>query len=123
MQRKSLQVKRLYSFWGKNIENFFFSVYTHPVNSKYKIAFTLILLFSVFILPLPGQKVDLDQVDASENLRLGISSFHSGEFNKAILSLEKALTYKPDWEITRVFLGNAYYRAGFTDEALSYWQD
>ena len=98
-------------------------MYTHPVNSKYKIAFTLILLFSVFILPLSGQNIDLDQVDASENLRLGISSFHSGEFNKAILSLEKALTYKPDWEITRVFLGNAYYKAGFTDEALSYWQD
>ncbi len=93
------------------------------MKGKYKLVFTFLILFSVFSLPLSGQNIDLDLVSASENLRLGISSYHSGEFNKAILSLEKALSYKPDWEITKVFLGNAYYRAGFTDEALSYWQN
>ncbi len=62
-------------------------------------------------------------VDASDNLRMGIVSFHSGEFNRAILSLEKALTFKPEWDVTKVWLGNSYFKAGFTDEALSYWQN
>ncbi len=90
-------------------------------NIKSRFVLALMLFTSVY--NAAGQKIDLDLVDASENLRMGVVSYHSGEFNKAILSLEKALTYKPDWEITKIFLGNAYYRAGYTDEALSYWQD
>lgn len=97
-------------------------VYTLDVKKNIKAIFNLFLLFSLISVPVSGQKIDLDQVDAMENLRMGIVSFHSGEFNKAILSLEKALSFKPDWEVTKVWLGNAYFRAGFTDEALSYWR-
>ncbi len=97
-------------------------MYTYLVKKYFTMIIGINLLFSV-VVPVFSQKIDLDQVDALDNLRMGIVSFHSGEFNKAILSLEKSLSFKPDWEVTRLWLGNAYFKAGFTNQALSYWKD
>lgn len=97
-------------------------MYTYIVKKYVTIIIGINLLFSA-VIPVFSQKIDLDQVDALDNLRMGIVSFHSGEFNKAILSLEKSLSFKPDWEVTRLWLGNAYFKAGFTDQALSYWKN
>ncbi len=83
---------------------------------------SLFFLFRM-VLPLSSQEIDLNKVNASDNLRMGIVSFQSGEYNKAILSLEKALSFKPDWDVTKIWLGNAYFKAGFTDQALSYWKN
>jgi len=82
----------------------------------------LILLFFCFNLQIYAQ-IDLDEVDANHNFQWGVLSYHRGEFNESILSFEKALSLKPDWEKTKLWLGNAYYRGGFTDVALNYWTE
>lgn len=89
-----------------------------------KITNLIILLFLLFIIShgLYAQ-IDLDEVDANHEFQWGIISYHRGEYNESILSLEKALSLKPDWEKTKLWLGNAYYRAGFTDAAIAYWTD
>lgn len=87
-----------------------------------KITFILISLLFLFSIDLFAQ-IDLDEVDANHEFQWGIISYHRGEFNESILSLEKSLSLKPDWETTKLWLGNAYYRAGFTDAAIAYWTD
>lgn len=84
--------------------------------------FIFIFLFFFLSIELSAQ-IDLDEVDAEYEFQWGLISYHRGEFNKSILALEKSLLLKPDWEKTRLWLGNAYYRAGFTDAAVSYWTD
>ncbi|RKX88511.1 MAG: hypothetical protein DRP58_00120 [Spirochaetes bacterium] len=79
-----------------------------------------ILLFVSFNL---YAQIDLDEVDANHEFQWGIISYHRGEYNESILSLEKSLSLKPDWEKTKLWLGNAYFRAGFTDTAIDYWTD
>lgn len=68
-------------------------------------------------------QIDLDEVDANHEFQWGVISFHRGEYNESILSLEKSLSLKPNWEKTKLWLGNAYFRAGFTDTAIDYWTD
>jgi len=68
-------------------------------------------------------QIDLDEVDANHDFQWGVLSYHRGEFNESILSLEKALSLKPDWEKIKLWLGNSYYRAGFTNSALDYWTE
>ena len=84
--------------------------------------FILITLFFILGLDLYAQ-IDLDEVDANYEFQWGIISYHRGEFNESILSLEKSLSLKPEWEKTKLWLGNAYYRAGFTDSAIDIWTD
>jgi DNA-binding beta-propeller fold protein YncE len=79
----------------------------------------LLLLGSVNL----SAQIDLTEVDANHEFQWGIISYHRGKFNESILALEKSLSFKPEWEKTRLWLGNAYYRAGFTEAALSYWTD
>ncbi len=89
---------------------------------KIVIVFILMLLFFVLNLQVYAQ-IDLDEVDANHDFQRAVISYHRGEFNQSILSLEKALSLKPDWEKTKLWLGNSYYRAGFTNSALEYWQE
>ncbi|MCF6335446.1 MAG: NHL repeat-containing protein, partial [Spirochaetales bacterium] len=84
------------------------------ITAAFLIVFTSVGLFA---------QIDLDEVDAAFEFQWGIVSFHRGEFNKSILAFEKSLTFKPDWEKTRIWLGNANYRAGFTDAAISSWSE
>lgn len=89
-----------------------------------KIFSVLILIFVLFF---SGSslyaQIDLKEVDAEYEFQWGLISYHRGEFNKSILSLEKSLLLKPGWEKTKLWLGHAYYRAGFTDAAIGYWED
>jgi DNA-binding beta-propeller fold protein YncE len=72
---------------------------------------------------LPAQdRIDLDAVRAQEEYRWGIQAFHRGLFNEAILALEKALSFRPEVPLTRMWLGRAYYMSGFEDAALSEWR-
>lgn len=81
----------------------------------------LVLYLSVSAV-LPAQdQIDLDAVRAQEEFRWGIQAFHRGLFNEAILSLEKALSFRPETSLTRMWLGRAYYMSGFEDAALSEW--
>ncbi len=61
-------------------------------------------------------------VNARDEFRWGVISFHNGLLNEAIVAFEKSLSYKPDDIRTRTWLGRAYYRAGFEESALSEWQ-
>jgi len=83
-----------------------------------------ILIFILFFLSVElYAQIDLDEVDAEYEFQWGLISYHRGEFNKSILALEKSLSLKPGWEKTKLWLGNAIYRAGFTDAAVGYWTD
>ncbi|MCK5152895.1 MAG: NHL repeat-containing protein [Spirochaetales bacterium] len=84
--------------------------------------FLLIFLLFIFSFELYAQ-IDLDEVDANHEFQWGVISYHRGEFNESILSLEKSLSLKPYWEKTKLWLGHAHYRAGFTDAAIAYWTD
>lgn len=87
-----------------------------------KIITVSILFFILFFVDFNlFAQIDLDEVDANHEFQWGIISYHHGKFNESILSLEKSLSLKPDWEKTKLWLGNAYYRAGFTDAAVDYW--
>ncbi|MDA3939095.1 MAG: hypothetical protein PF693_07285, partial [Spirochaetia bacterium] len=82
-----------------------------------------ILIFIFFISFDLYAQIDLDEVDANHEFQWGIISYHRGEYNESILALEKSLSLKPNSEQTKLWLGNAYFRAGFTDAAIDYWTD
>ncbi|MFO7730259.1 MAG: NHL repeat-containing protein [Spirochaetia bacterium] len=65
--------------------------------------------------------IDMDQVYAEREFRYGIRAFHRGEYNKALLSLEKSLSLKPDFSIAQSWLARTYYRNGFTSTAIDMW--
>ena len=64
----------------------------------------------------------MDAVKAEEEFRWGVKAYNNGFFNKAILSFEKSLTFKPENPKTKEWLGKAYYRSGFEEAALTVWQ-
>lgn len=68
------------------------------------------------------QAVDRNALLASEEFRRGVQAFNRYAFNEAILSLERALSYKPTEPLIRDWLGRAYYRSGIEDTALKQWQ-
>src|SRR6056297_1599011 len=65
--------------------------------------------------------IDMDQVYAEREFRYGIRAFHRGEYNKALLSLEKSLSLKPGFSIAQSWLARTYYRNGFTSTAIDMW--
>lgn len=84
------------------------------------------LLFFVGMLcsfPAPAQDIDMAEVSARDEFRWGVLAYHAGLYNEAILAFERSLSYKADDPRTRTWLGRAYYRSGFTEEALHIWQE
>lgn len=67
--------------------------------------------------------MDFTALAAEDDFRWGVRSFHEGSFNEAIRSFERSLTAAPEVSLTREWLGNAYFRSGFTDIALSLWEE
>lgn len=66
--------------------------------------------------------LDYDQVRSDDALRDGVAAFHSGLYNKAILSLEEALRYKPAALAPRTWLGEALWASGLEEQALNEWR-
>lgn len=66
--------------------------------------------------------LDYDQVRSEDALRAGVASFHSGLYNKAILSFEEALRYKPAGISPRRWLGEALWASGLEEQALNEWR-
>jgi len=64
----------------------------------------------------------MDRVRARDEFRWGVTAFHSGLFSESVLALERALAYQPDDPLINEWLGHAYYRLGFEDTALSFWE-
>ncbi len=68
------------------------------------------------------QSVDRAAVLAAEEFRRGVQAFNRFAFNESILSLEKALSWKPEEPLILNWLGRSYYRSGLEDTALRQWQ-
>jgi len=81
-----------------------------------------ILLF-LFLLPIFGQEddFDMDQVYAEEELQFGVRAFHEGSYNKALLSIEKSLSIKPDFTLAEDWLARTYHQNGYVSTALDIW--
>ena len=61
-------------------------------------------------------------LNAAEAFRLGVQAYNRFSYNEAILSFERALSFRPGEAIILDWLGKAYYRSGFEDNALQQWR-
>ena len=93
------------------------------VSGKHKVLLCLLLLCLCTVVNIHAQDtIDLDQLSADEEFKWGVNAYHRGLFNEAARAFEKALSYKPESSIVQRWLGMAWYRTGFTDEALNIWE-
>ena len=63
----------------------------------------------------------MNAVNAAEEFRWGVRAFHNGLYGEAIRAFERALAFTPDDFGIQQWLGNAYYRSGYENTALSIW--
>ncbi len=96
--------------------------YVKPAGLAFRF-FIVLIVYVSFPTWIYSQDIDMDGVYARDEFRWGVRSFNSTLFNKAIISFEKSLSYKPEDPRTREWLGRAYYRSGFVDAALRIWQN
>ena len=80
-----------------------------------------LVLGGLSVLQAQDRTLDYDQVRSDDALRDGVAAFHSGLYNKAILSLEQALQYKPAALSPRTWLGEALWASGLEEQALNEW--
>ncbi|MBN2739243.1 MAG: tetratricopeptide repeat protein [Spirochaetales bacterium] len=85
-------------------------------------AIPLIIILLLCPLWLVAQKIDMDNVEAEFNFRLGLRSYHMGNYNSAILYFEKALSFKPEIALQRYWLAQALYKSGFEEAAMTEWR-
>jgi DNA-binding beta-propeller fold protein YncE len=64
----------------------------------------------------------INALNAAEDFRIGIHAYNRYAFNEAILSLERALSFRPGEAIILDWLGKAYYRSGLENTALRQWR-
>ncbi|MDR1802260.1 MAG: 6-bladed beta-propeller [Treponema sp.] len=65
---------------------------------------------------------DLDTVRAREEFRIGTQAYNRFAYNEAILSFERALSYRPGEPLILDWLGKAYYHSGIENTAFRAWQ-
>jgi len=65
---------------------------------------------------------DIMAMNAAEEFRIGIHAYNRYAFNEAILSFERALSFRNGEAIIMDWLGKAYYRSGFENTALRQWR-
>jgi DNA-binding beta-propeller fold protein YncE len=61
-------------------------------------------------------------LSAAEEFRLGVHAYNRFSYNEAILSFERALSFRPGEPLILDWLGRAYYRSGFEDTAVRQWR-
>jgi DNA-binding beta-propeller fold protein YncE len=59
---------------------------------------------------------------AADEFRLGVHAYNRFAYNEAILSFERALSFRPGEPLILDWLGRAYYRSGFEETALRQWR-
>lgn len=67
----------------------------------------------------PG--VDFDELQAREEFAFGVRAYHEGFFEDAIQNFLRSLSLEPDQDLTREWLGRAYYRIGLEQAARDEW--
>jgi DNA-binding beta-propeller fold protein YncE len=65
---------------------------------------------------------DISALNAAEEFRVGIHAYNRYAFNEAILSFERALSFRPGEAVIMDWLGKAYYRSGLENTALNQWR-
>ncbi|MDR1318469.1 MAG: NHL repeat-containing protein [Treponema sp.] len=65
---------------------------------------------------------DVNALYAAEEFRIGVQAYYRYAFNEAILSLERALSFRPGEALILDWLGKAYYRSGLEETALRQWR-
>jgi DNA-binding beta-propeller fold protein YncE len=65
---------------------------------------------------------DLNGLYAEEQFRIGIQAYNRYAFNEAILSFERALSFRPGEPLILDWLGRSYYRSGMEEIALRQWR-
>jgi DNA-binding beta-propeller fold protein YncE len=65
---------------------------------------------------------DVNAIKAADEFRIGIHAYNRYAFNEAILSFERALSFRPGEAIIMDWLGKAYYRSGIENTALRQWR-
>ncbi|MDR1838672.1 MAG: NHL repeat-containing protein [Treponema sp.] len=63
-----------------------------------------------------------DALTAAEEFRLGVQAYNRFSYNEAILSFERALSFRPGEPLILDWLGRSYYRSGFEETALRQWR-
>jgi DNA-binding beta-propeller fold protein YncE len=63
-----------------------------------------------------------DSLSAADEFRLGVHAYNRFSYNEAILSFERALSFRPGEPLILDWLGRAYYRSGFEETAVRQWR-
>ncbi len=79
------------------------------------------LAFCLLPAILPAQNLDFASVRSEEQLRRGVQAFHRGFSSDSIVSLEKAISYKPSNVLAQRWLGRVLWKSGFEQEAIRIW--
>ena len=61
-------------------------------------------------------------INAADAFRLGVQAYNRFSYNEAILSFERALSFRQGEPLILDWLGRAYYRSGFEETALRQWR-
>ncbi|MCK4515282.1 MAG: hypothetical protein KAU31_08495 [Spirochaetaceae bacterium] len=92
------------------------------VGSSFTPLLIAVVLFGVVAAGVHAQQVDMNQLAARDELRWGVTSYHAGNLNQSIVSLNRSLAFDSSQSLTRHWLGRAYYASGFEEAALSEWR-
>ncbi|MFP4510607.1 MAG: hypothetical protein ACLFNQ_10795 [Spirochaetaceae bacterium] len=65
--------------------------------------------------------VNFDELQAGEEFAFGVRAYHEGFFEDAIQNFLRSLSLQPDEDLTREWLGRAYYRVGLEQAARDEW--
>jgi len=63
-----------------------------------------------------------DALTAADEFRVGVHAYNRFAYNEALLSFERALSFRPGEPLILDWLGRAYYRSGFEETALRQWR-
>jgi DNA-binding beta-propeller fold protein YncE len=61
-------------------------------------------------------------LSALDEFRLGVHAYNRFSYNEAILSFERALSFRPGEPLILDWLGKSYYRSGFEETAVRQWR-
>ena len=78
--------------------------------------------FLILVLPLVAQQFQFSSLSTTQEFRLGVQAFHNGRHNESILSFSRVVAEERANQLARVWLGRAYFAAGFEEAALQEWR-
>ncbi len=83
---------------------------------------TGIVLLIVLISAVPATQFDYEWLRAEQLFRKGLVQYNGLRFNLAIDYFNRSLEVQSRYYLARIWLGKAYFRAGYLDNALNEWR-